>query len=659
ARYGQWPWPRYLMAALAARLVERGAAAVAFDVLLAEADRSSPVRMREYLKRDLDLGIGFTGLPPELEDYDSLLADSIEGMPVVLGSYVRFSGSLSEELHFPKSLQYAVLASSDAVDVLSGLHSAVDATFPLPLFSASAPVGMVNMSPDMDGIVRQVPLLLRLGDKLYPGLSLRALMTAMGRNSVVLGADADGLAFVKVGPYEIPVSPQGTALVPFTGPRKTYPYYPAVDVLEGRVGEGELEGRVVFVGTSAPGLMDIRATPFDRVYPGVEVHASMLDAMLSKRHIVQPPWSPGLQVLAIVCCGLVCTVAFGLAGPRIYLPVAALLLGLCVFASRELFREGLFVSPVYALLTIASLGAALLCVRFIHEEQQKRLLRGTFSRYVAPEVVNRITRLSGDIFAGEERELSIMFTDIRGFTSISEKLGPQQIVDLLNRYFTPMTALVRGNKGTLDKFIGDALMAFWNAPLDVPGHPALAVRTALDMQKEVARLNGELKEDFGLSIAMGVGLHTGRAYVGNMGSQELINYTLIGDAVNLASRLEGLCPKYGVGLVVSEDVKNACGESFAFQPLDTIRVKGKARPVAVFTALEHSESEVREDELRQWQGILEAYKNGDFALALASLETLMQKQGEAVLYSVFAERCRILAATPPENWDGIWTLASK
>jgi adenylate cyclase len=337
------------------------------------------------------------------------------------------------------------------------------------------------------------------------------------------------------------------------------------------------------VGTSASGLLDIRATPLDRTYPGVEVQAAALDTILAQNAISIPLRNDSLlSYLSILCAGLAATLAFGFAGPLIYLPIAGVLVGASVMLSRYFFREeGLFVSPLYTVMTTVLLGAFLLLLRFWQEAQQKNMLRTTFSHYVSPEVVKRITKERGDLLAGEEQELSILFTDIRGFTSISEKLSPQQIVNLLSRYFTPMTAIVREREGTLDKFIGDALMAFWNAPLDVSAHAVRAVDAVLFMQEKLLVLNEEIRAEFGVDIRMGVGIHTGPAYVGNMGSSDLVNYTLIGDNVNLASRLEGLCPQYGVPVVVSGETMAACGDTFAFQYLDTIRVKGKMQPVQV------------------------------------------------------------------------------
>jgi adenylate cyclase len=351
--------------------------------------------------------------------------------------------------------------------------------------------------------------------------------------------------------------------------------------------------------------------------------------------------------------------AFGFARPRVYLPTVAALMGGALYASAQLFKSGFVVSPLYVMLTIGLQGALLLCVRFRQENRQKTVLRNAFSRYVAPEVVKRIARLEGNIFAGEEVEATIMFTDIRKFTAIAESLRPEQVVSLLNRYFTPMTALVRSNKGTLDKFVGDALMAFWNAPLPVPDHPALAVRTALAMQATLTTMNAALQRDFGHDLGMGVGLHTGMAFAGNMGSEELLNYTIIGDSVNIASRLEGLCPHYGAEVVVSAATRARCAEEFVFQQLDVLRVKGKEQPMSVFTVLPLDEGEQRRAELEAWEECFDAYTRGDFLRAGDMAAALGRACPDRELYRLYAQRCRKLAANPPQNWAGIWTMTSK
>ncbi|MDR0673046.1 MAG: adenylate/guanylate cyclase domain-containing protein [Zoogloeaceae bacterium] len=589
AAYGQWPWPRYRMADLIDALERHRVAAIGIDILFSEADRASPVEMRAALERDRGLDIGFRGLPAQLYDYDRGFAETLAQAPVVLGMYGRLDNPLpASSTEAPPSdsgIRVIAIGHSDDPPFAAQLPALLGIRQPCAPLRGAAPTGFVNIAPDWDGIVRQAPLLMRRGEVIHPSLALRTLMRALEVENVIVETGVDGLLAVRVGDYRVPVSTDGMMHIPFPGPRKTYVYVSAHDVLTGALPPGALEGRIAFVGTSAPGLLDIRATPLDPIYPGVEIHAAALDAILSQNATRLPFWTPFLQCLGILFTGLVAAAAFGMARPRVYLPLALCLVAAVILGARFLYLQGTFVSPLYIVLTIVAQGACLLFLRFWQEEKQKLVLKNAFSHYVSPEIVKRITRSSGDLLAGEERELSILFTDIRGFTAISERLTPQQIVALLNRYFTPMTALVRESSGTVDKFIGDALMAFWNAPLDVPNHAIHAVSTALAMQETLSGMNAALQAEFGVTLTIGAGIHTGTAYVGNMGSSDTVNYTLIGDNVNIASRLEGLCAQYGVPVIVSEAVKAQCGANFAFRFLDTLRVKGRQHPVSIYQPL--------------------------------------------------------------------------
>ena len=658
ARYGQWPWPRYLVADLVDRLTQSGVASIGLDIMFAEPDRTSPARMQQDIYSNRGISLEIAGLPAALADFDALFAASLRAAPVVLGAFARYTG---EPGGGPQPRPPAMIArgGKDAPPYDQFLPLASGAVLPLPQFFEQAPVGFVNVSPDVDGLVRQIPLLIRFGDAVYPSLALQSLMRALGTDSLRLYTGPDGLFSLAAGNFKVPVSREGYMQVPFQGARHTYRYISAARVLEGTADKTDLGGCIAFVGTSAPGLADIRATPFDRVMPGVEVHAAAIDAMVNGNFVHTPAWAPGAQMLMIAIATCAATLAFGFAGPRVYVPAAVALMGATVLASRQLFMTGLFLSPLYGLLTSLLCGGLLLSVRFWHEEKQKLVLRRAFSRYVSPEVVRQISKRQGDLLAGENRELSILFTDIRGFTSLSESLSPQDVVQLLNRYFTPMTAIVRNRCGTLDKFIGDALMAFWNAPLDVPGHAALAVDAALSMQEQLEALNAEIEESFGIRLAMGAGIHTGQAYVGNMGSDDLINYTLIGDNVNLASRLEGLCKRYGAPVVVSEDTMQGCGETFAFVHLDLLRVKGKTRPVSIYWPMRPGTDEIFQQAMPQWTAARTCYERGAFAEAAAQFAALAARYSGVRLFELYCERSRMLAQSPPPAWDGIWTMEDK
>ncbi|GHS86503.1 guanylate cyclase [Campylobacterota bacterium] len=668
--YGQWPWSRYLVADLVDALQRYEVAAIGIDVLFAEPDRSSPDRVRQDLARDKGVDMRFLGLPSHLGDYDLLLSDSLSRTPSVLGVYANFGGGIAvtdeiadrarnDSMRSIKTIEHA---SAGAIDWLPLLPQAVSVVQPLSVLSANTPTGFINAVPDADGIVRSIPLLVRVGGEAHPALSLRTLMLAMDTNNLTLITGADGLEAVKAGGFQTAISPQGLLRLPFIGARKSYPYFSAADILRGEAAADDLRGRIAFVGTSSPGLVDLRSTPFDASYPGVEFHAAAVDAILTGNAIVIPAWTPAVQLLGILLYGVLSALAFGFARPRVYLGAAIVLLLIAVLIARELFAAGFFISPIYFMLTIALSGTLLLLSRFWQEERRRLVLQETFSRYVSPEIVRRIVATRGDLaalMAGEERELSIMFTDIRGFTTLSETLTPHEIVTLLGRYFTPMTALVRENEGTLDKFLGDGLMAYWNAPLDVPNHAAKAVSAAVSMQENLPLLNEKLRAELGLEIPIGIGIHSGRAFVGNMGSSDLVNYTLIGDNVNLASRLEELTPKYGAGVVISGETAALCGDSFAFVCLDTLRVKGKQKPVTIYQPLRHAAAEARKEELSRWDEARGRYTAGEFEEARRLLGGLCEEFADTLLYAVFYERVERLIQSPREKWDGVWVLTTK
>lgn len=660
AALGQWPWPRYRLAAVVDRLGQAGAAAIAVDILLAEPDRTSPSLLRKRLREDFGLDVSFQGLPPELEDHDRILTHVLHNNPVVLGCYFRFDEAVPPPRRWPQGPGIAEFIPEHGRPALDSLPTARSASLPLPALTAVAPTGFYNIRSDSDGLLRRAPLLLAANGTLYAGLAVRALMLAQGQSTLRVFTDADGVSALGLGNQTVPLEPDGSMAIRFHGRAGQFQTLSARHVLAGGLPAGSLAGRVAVIGTSATGLGDIRSTPFDRHYPGMEVHAAVIDTILSGRFLVTPAWAPGAQSLAILGTGVLCVLAFGRAGAAVYLPTGAgLLLGLW-HGGRLLSCAGIFLSPLYSMLTVGAEALILIGLRFWHEEGRRRAIHRAFSRYVSPEIVNRIIQhhRGPAALAGEQRVLSLLFSDIRGFTTLSERLRPEQTVELLNRYFTPMTSIVRNSQGTLDKFIGDALMAFWNAPLDVADHAERAVRAALDMQDALHALNTELSRDLDLRLAMGTGIHTGPAYVGNMGTGELLAYTAIGDTVNLASRLEGLCPVYGTPNVVSDATRALCLAHFSWQRLDRVRVKGKGQAVTIYTAMRPAESAERDDELRRHHQALACYDAGRFEDALAAFSAL-ERDRPSALYTLYVTRCTTLRHAPPSNWDGVWTLSAK
>lgn len=654
AEHGQWPWPRYLMADLVRKLCANGVMAIGIDILMADPDRSSLARIRDELAKRFDVQLDLTGLPDKLLDNDAMFAQALREYPVVIATQI----ADARVAKLPRSPKVVEKVSSGGLSPLESIIRTNGLVLPLPAFADVAPVGIITALPGSDGVIRKIPLLVRIEDNIYANLGLRTLMRAMNKDTLRLRSGKDGLESLGFGKIEHDIGHDGLFMPLYRGKGRSYPYYSATDVLQGRIGPDLLAGRVAFVGTSAASLLDIRNTPTDPVMPGVEVHATIVDNLLTGQGIRRPDWEKGGQVMLALVAGVLAILCFSLAPAITYLPLTIAMLTAGVWSSWRLFEDQIFFSPVPLALAIVMCAVIILPLRFWRVEKGRREIRQAFSRYVAPDVVTRIVERGGKPLAGQQKEMTILFTDVRGFTSLSENLDPGQVVALLNSYFTPMTACVKAREGTMDKFIGDALMAFWNAPLDVEKHAVKAVDAGLAMQKELDRLRPLFLRDFGVEINMGIGINTGMVHVGNMGSEELLDYTSIGDNVNLASRLEGLCKRYGVGIVISATTANACAGEYRFRQLDRIRVKGKNLAVDIFTPID--KTDVNQSHEEMWSEALGLYLGGEFARASRLFADLgSSSPAMDVACQLYLDRCKIMIASPPEHWDGVWTYDSK
>ncbi len=671
AHLGQWPWPRNVLGKLLKVLTENGAQAIGLDILLSEQDNTSLTRVQHSFQQSFNIHLPLDTIPEELRDNDKIFAQILAQTPTVLGSYVRFSGKKTNlPIAMPPPEGLVEITPPHGVGPRTFMLTGQGITLPLPEFRAVAPLGTINVDPDPDGIVRSVPLLTQVDGRVMISLGLRSLMRALNQNTLILRSNQEGLSNVSLGKYTFPVTPDGHFTLAFRGSRGYYPTFSALDIIQNKIPMEEIQGRIFIVGTSAAGLLDLRATPFDGSYPGAEIHAVVIDTILSNRAMEIVPLTPGVQVETVLLFGLTGTLIFALVPAISYLP----LLGICIFIiiarSWHHFQNEVYTSPLYSVLTLTCLAVGLLAVRLWQEGRQKRTLRSAFNRYIAPDMVTNIVDKGEAVLSGEEREVSLLFTDIRGFTQLSEKLHPDQVVHILNQYFTPMTAIIRNNQGTIDKFIGDAVMAFWNAPLDVPQHPLRAIHSTLLMRKALLKLNENLCKEYGITLEIGAGVHTGKVYVGNMGSAELLDYTCIGDTVNLTSRLEGLCVIYGVPIITSDSTVHACKNSHtaalaageklpSFFPLDSIKVKGKTEAIEIFTVLSQEEYQTREEEIQHFFAARQHYTQGDFATALQQFATLTAQYGPKTLYQFYTTRCQNLIQNPPHHWDGVWTFLRK
>ena len=601
---GKWPWPRAKIAALIDRLSEEGAKVIAMDIVFSEPDENNNLRFVESMEEETRaLGLKEPRLEKFLKkaraeaDNDMILAVAISQSkaPVVLGYFFHFSqkeiAHLSEaELALKRSnvgasavrLVQFLSPQAKKVKVYEALlpESNID-----KLVKASRIAGYYNIFPDIDGTVRWIPLVISYQDRFYPALSLEAVRSYVGNNIPLRVRVADhGIETIKLGPVTIPTDEMGRLLINFRGGPHTFPHYSVADILAGRTPANAFRDRIVFVGSTAIGVYDLRVTPFSTVFPGLEVHANVADNILRQTFLFRPEWAGFFDLAAILFMGLVT----GLVLPRLRALFSVLLIGVLflgyLVVSQSLFvRQGIWLNAVYPLLTMVIVYTAVTLYRYIVEEREKRKIRGAFSFYVTPSVVNEMLKNPEKLkLGGDKKELSVLFSDIRGFTTLAEEMEPETLVNLLNEYLTEMTNIVFEFDGLLDKYIGDAVMAVFGAPLEQTDHPARACRTALKMLEGLSRMQQKWEAEGTPRLDIGIGINTGPMVVGNMGSERRFDYTVMGDSVNLAARLEGINKEYGTQVVISEFTYESIKEDFFCRELDAVRVKGKARPVKIF-----------------------------------------------------------------------------
>jgi adenylate cyclase len=673
-RFGQWPWPRYRVALLLQKIHMAGAAAVGVDILFAEPDGTSPAVLRKWFKKDLDLEVSFSEIPQALMDNDRLLADILGQGSFVLGYSFVFDphqGGTTDSTghpHLPPELKAAEITSPGAGSAAGHLFQAEKMIPPLPvLMATNTPAGFMNTVTDPDGVLRRTPLMISLDRTLYPQLALATLLTAFqGRiPDPVIRTGKGGIESIRIGRTVVPLQPDGSMLINYRGRAKTFPYVSAGKILEDRISGKELEGKIVFLGTSAAGLKDIRISPLDPVFPGVEVHATIVDNILSNDILHRPDWIPGLELFSIVFWGIAATFLIGWAGAGLTLPVTVLMGALAWYGSVwALGHHKIWISSFFPMMVLFLTFSILNLQKFWISEKRKKFFRSAFSKYVSKAVVDQLAehpeKLSLD---GEEKEISVLFSDIRGFTALSERLTPTQVTLLLHDYFTPVTRIIIDHQGTHDKFLGDAVMCFWNAPLDVPGHQGLAIEAALKILALLPELNRAFEQDYGIRLDIGIGLHAGPCRVGNMGSEDIFDYTIIGDNVNLASRLEGLTKFYGVPLIVSEAMlEQGRTKDLQILELDLVRVKGKKEPVRIFSifAPRDGERDLRETEIQAHAQGLELYRSRMFEKAGRTFSDLAARFPDRPLYALYRDRCDFFITHPPDkSWDGIFSHTSK
>ncbi|MHB1174754.1 MAG: CHASE2 domain-containing protein [Sulfuriferula sp.] len=661
---GRWPWGRDKLAELTTRLFEHySVAAVGYDVVFAEPDTSSGLPALEKLsatrfKHDQSFAHALKNARPLL-DYDGRFAASLHSGPTVLGYYFTPYPGTSGVLPKPAFAPGAMAGQDKGFINNQGYGGNLSA-----LQANAAGAGFFNMLADFDGVTRRMLMLQKYQGADYEALSLATLLTAFGSPlSYERVADAGShythLALVADG-LRVPVDSQAAVYVPY----RAYPgyrYYSAADILAQRIPAGELENAIVLVGTTAPGLLDLRVTPVARSYPGVEIHANLISGILDDTIRYTPGYARDLTMAILGVLGVLLALILPRLTPLRGAILSLILAGLMVAGNYWAWQHRLVLPLAAPLVLILGLMLLNMAWGFFSETRARRQITGLFGQYVPPDLVEEMSQDPSRFnMHSESKELSILFSDVRGFTTISETLAPQQLSDLLNEFLGAMTQVIHQRMGTIDKYMGDCIMAFWGAPMDNPNHARDAVLAGMEMQAALTELNKTFAAKGWPELHVGVGINTGRVSVGNMGSKFRIAYTVMGDVVNLASRLEGITKFYMAPVVVGEGTRAALPD-MEFIELDLVRVKGKELPVAIFQPL-GLQGEVDAATLaaaQRFAGALAAYRAQRWDEAETLLSAL-QAETPSKLYTLYIERLTHLRDNPPgEDWDGVWIYESK
>jgi adenylate cyclase len=668
SKLGQWPWPRTRMADLVTNLTRLGAVVIAFDVVFSEPDRLNPdVAADTFRDLDEETRAKLHALPSN----DQIFADAMRRSRVVLGE----SGlpAVVKELDTTLPVTGLAMLGEDPQRFMFDFTGLLRNT-PV-LEKAAGGRGLFSINPERDGIIRRVPMIMQAQGTTMPSLSFEMLRVVTGTDTIFIKSDEVGILSIGVKGFQIPTDRGGQLWVHFARNDPSI-YVSAIDVIDGSVPPEKICGKLVLIGPSAAGLNDLKTTPVSRAMPGVEIHAQVLEAALTKSLLSQPPYGPLLEFGAALLLGILVIAFAPRLGPVTLVAVGALFASVLVGTSWYFYTQHrLLIDFTYPLLSTTAIYLTLIFASFVREQAQRRQIRSAFGQYLSPALVEQLAQSPEKlVLGGEEREMTIMFSDVRGFTTISEsyKHDPQGLTALMNRFLTPLTNAILARKGTIDKYMGDAIMAFWNAPIDDKEHQLNACEAALDMLERIDVLNKEREieaQNGGhayIPINVGVGLNTGTCVVGNMGSNLRFDYSVLGDSVNLASRLEGQSKEYGFPIIIGSKTALAVRDKFAILELDFIMVKGKKEPEVIY-AIAGREDTAQSGRFQRLRNLtiemLACYRSRDWEGALAAIErgrTTDEAHSLELLYHLYETRLRSYQESPPpSDWDGAFALLTK
>lgn len=650
-KLGQWPWSRDKVANLLEAIANAGAAVIGFDIVFAEEDNSSPYKI--FKKFDISTN--------NIPNYDSQLSTIVTNTPTILG----YQFQLEDEKYNRKEVPSipAVFIERNKELGKDHLINAKGAILNIPILQDNAySSGFFNSIPDETGVIRSVPLIIRYDNQIFPSLALEIIRVTTGINKVYVNYSELGVSNISIGEFFIPTDRHGRLIINFRGGEKTFKYISAIDILKGKIDRSQIEGKAVLIGTSAAGLHDIRAIPFDAVYPGVEVHANAIDNIITGDILTMPTWIEGANLFHIVI------LSFLIIYLTTYTPFwfnPAVLAGFVVFEIlflyHMLFHYSYILNIFYPIITIILASIVATFMDYLFGIKQEEAIKKKFASKVSKEVMDSLLlNLDNNKFEAKEKEITIFFSDIRSFTSISESMqSAKELIEYLNKYMDPMTEIITKEKGTVDKYMGDAIMAYWNAPGNVEDHQDRALSAAIKQIEYLKQLNEILEKENKPHIDIGIGLNTGIATVGEMGSQRRSDYTVIGDPINLGSRLESLCKEYGAKIIISQYLKNGLKDKYILRVLDLVTVKGQTKPVEIYEVHGFGKAEGRlKEELDLFNNAVQLYRNSYFKEALEIFKEInsWEEKKNLKICTVYIDRCERYIKTPPKDFNGVLKL---
>lgn len=650
---GQWPWSRDKLAKILENLTLANVGIVGLDIVFAEEDRTSPHKILQDLKI----------YKKDVPNYDLEFANVVENSPVILGYQFDLVKKDNQNVKVPQIP--AIFIEKDKPQDKSYLIEAYNTILNIPQIQDRAySSGFFNNIPDDTGIIRSVPLVISYDDTIYPSLALEVIRVINGTQKVVVQYDENGISNIVLGDISIPTDRYGRMLINFRGPERSFKYISAIDIYNNNFDKSEIDGKIVLIGTSAAGLFDLRATPFDSIFPGVEVHANIIDNILMQDFIYKASWLDGANILIIFVLSIIVvmltTYTTFWANPIIFISFSTSYLFLVY---NLLFDYGIVLNILFPIATVLIASIMTTLFDYFYNIKKEEAIKAKFASKVSKNVMDDILKnIDKNEFSAKSKEVTIFFSDIRGFTNISEKLDAKELISFLNRYMQPMSEIIIKYQGTIDKFIGDAIMAYWNAPIDIKNHCDLALKASLEQLEVLEKLNVELQKENLPKIDIGIGLNTGTVIVGEMGSSLRSDYTVIGDTINLGSRVESLCKYYDSKLNISNFTKDKLQEEYIFRFLDLVKVKGKNEPVEIWQVLGSGEvKESLKEELALYHKAIEFYKNSDFLNALEIFESLENNENKTNknIYKIYITRCKEFIKTPPKNFDGVYEHTTK